>query len=303
VNFTGGCTQKHPGWNLSVNLVSTITPTLLNELSVGPSHTVSIAEGVGGNISVGATGINIPLLLPVSPEQSIPDFSFGDIDGVNFAGGYLGATPWYQKNTTINANDNLTWVKGSHTLKGGVFYQRNRKDQISWGNVNGQFSFNKAPTAGAGSCPANTTCGDPIASALLGDYQSFEQDTTRPTGKFRYNQLEFYLQDTWRVNSRLTLDYGMRFSWIPPQYDDANQIALFDPAAYDQANAVEIDPGGNIIAGSGNPLNGMVYTNKGQLPAGGWNDRGIMPEPRIGFAFDMSGDHKTILRGGGWDDA
>jgi Carboxypeptidase regulatory-like domain/TonB-dependent Receptor Plug Domain len=299
VNFTGGCTQKHPGWNLSVNLVSTITPTLLNELSVGPSHTVSIAEGVGGNISVGATGINIPLLLPVSPEQSIPDFSFGDIDGVNFAGGYLGATPWYQKNTTINANDNLTWVKGSHTLKGGVFYQRNRKDQISWGNVNGQFSFNKAPTAGAGSCPANTTCGDPIASALLGDYQSFEQDTTRPTGKFRYNQLEFYLQDTWRVNSRLTLDYGMRFSWIPPQYDDANQIALFDPAAYDPANAVEIDPGGNIIAGSGNPLNGMVYTNKGQLPAGGWNDRGIMPEPRIGFAFDMSGDHKTILRGGG----
>jgi len=299
VNFAGGCTQKHPGWNLSVNLVSTLTPTLLNEVSVGPSHTLSLAEGVGGNISVGATGINIPLLLPVSPEQSIPDFSFGGIDGVNFAGGYLGATPWYQKNTTINANDNLTWVKGSHTLKGGVFYQRNRKDQISWGNVNGQLGFNTGPTAGSAPCPANTTCGDPIASALLGEYQSFEQDTTRPTGKFRYNQLEFYVQDTWKVSSRLTLDYGMRFSWIPPQYDDANQIALFDPASYNPATAVQIDPSGNIIPGSGDPLDGMLYTNQRQLPKGGWNDRGIMPEPRIGFAFDMSGDHKTILRGGG----
>ena len=64
INFPGGCTQKHPGWNFSLNVVSTITPTLLNEFSIGPSHTLSIAEGTNGNISVGKNGIALPLLFP-----------------------------------------------------------------------------------------------------------------------------------------------------------------------------------------------------------------------------------------------
>ncbi len=302
INFPGGCTQKHPGWNVSLNLVSTLTSTLLNEFSVGPSHTLSIAEGTNGNISLGKNGINIPLLYPVSSDQSIPDMSFNNLPNVNFGGGYLGATPWHQANTTINVNDNLTKVLQTHTLKFGVFYQRSRKDQIAWGNINGQFNFGLGPTSG-GVCPGGTgtcTLGDPLASALIGSFDSFDQSTARPLGKFRYNQLEFYGQDTWRITPRLTLDYGMRFAWIPPQYDASNNVALFNPSAYDPANAVTIDPEtGNIIpADGGNPLNGMEFTKNGQLPMGGWNSRGIMPEPRFGFAYDILGDHKTILRGG-----
>jgi hypothetical protein len=302
INFAGGCTQKHPGWNVSVNLVSTITSTLVNEFSVGPSHTLSIAEGTNGNISLGKNNINLPLLFPVSSDNSIPDMSFNNLPNVNFGGGYLGATPWHQANTTINVNDNLTWVLHNHTLKTGLFYQRNRKDQIAWGNINGQFSFGLGPTSG-GTCPgAAGTCtlGDPLASALLGNFDSFDQSTARPLGRFRYNQLEFYGQDTWKITSRLTLDYGMRFAWIPPQSDANNNVGLFNPLAYNPANAVTIDPetGSIIPADGGNPLNGMEFTKNGLLPAGGWNSRGIMLEPRLGFAFDMLGDHKTILRGG-----
>jgi Carboxypeptidase regulatory-like domain/TonB-dependent Receptor Plug Domain len=300
INFLGGCTQKHPGWNLSVNLVSTITPTLLNEFSVGPSHTLSIAESVNNNISRAANGIDFQLLYPLSPDQSIPDFSFDQLDNTNFPGSYLGGTPWKQANTTINVNDNLTWVHQSHTLKAGVFYQRSRKDQPAWGNINGQFSFGTGPTGG-GSCPVGTPCklGDPIASALLGQYDTFSQSTARPLGKFRYNQLEFFVQDTWKITPRLTLDYGMRFAWIPPQYDANNQVALFDPASYNPANAITIDTNGNIDpTAGGDPLNGMRFTANGQLPDGGWNSRGIMPEPRVGFAYDLFGTHTTVLRGG-----
>ncbi|HUO24344.1 MAG TPA: carboxypeptidase regulatory-like domain-containing protein [Candidatus Aquilonibacter sp.] len=302
INFPGGCTQKHPGWNFTADLITTITPNLLNEFSVGPSHTLSIAEGTNGNISLGANGINLPLLYPLSPDQSIPDFGF-NFNGanVNLPGSYLGATPWHQANTTINVNDNVTWVHQNHTFKAGLFYQRNRKDQIAWGNINGQFNFSTAPTGG-GTCPVGVTCmlGDPFASALLGNFDTFDQSTARPLGKFRYNQLEFYIQDTWRTTSRLTLDYGMRFVWIPPQYDANNQVALFDPASYDPAKAVTIDPEtGNIItADGGDPLNGMRFTKNGEIPTGGWNSRGIMPEPRFGFAYDLFGTHKTILRGG-----
>ncbi len=296
VNFAGGCTQEHPGWNFSLNLVSTLTQTLLNEFSIGPSHTLSLADGTNGNISLAKNGITLPLLYP---SETIPDLGFGGLNNVSFGGGYLGATPWKQANTTINVNDNLTWVRQPHTLKFGLFYQRNRKDQIAWGTINGQFSFSNGPTSG-GVCPAaapDCVLGDPVASALLGSFDGFSQSTARPTGYFRYNQLEFYAQDTWRVNSRLTLDYGMRFAWIPPQYDAKDQVALFDPGAYQSARAVQIDSGGNVVPDSGDPLNGMRFANSG-LQAGGWDDRGIMPEPRFGFAYDPFNDHKTVIRGG-----
>jgi hypothetical protein len=292
VQFPGGCTQQHPGWNFSANLVSTITPTVLNEFSVGPSHTLSLVDGANGNISRAKNGITLPLLYPLGSGQSIPDISFGGLNNVNFQGPYLGGTPWKQANTTINVNDNLSWVRRNHTLKAGMFYQRNRKDQPAWGNINGQFSFNPTTTGGY-------NLGDPIAAELLGYFTGFDQSTARPLGKFRYNQLEFYVQDTWKITSRLTLDYGMRFAWIPPQYDANNQVALFNPAAYDPKKAVTITPGGNIDpTKGGDPLNGMQYTKGGQIPTGGWNSRGIMPEPRLGFAYDLLGNHKTILRGG-----
>jgi hypothetical protein len=301
--FPGGCVQHHPGWNVSGNLVSNITPTLLNELSVGPSHTLSLAEAVNGNISRGKNGITLPLLFPIGADQSIPDLHL-DFNGanVNLPGPYLGATPWYQANTTINANDNLTWVRNRHTLKTGVFYQRNRKNQIAWGNINGEINFGTAPSGGGGTCPGGTgTCnlGDPFASALLGSFNGLDQSSARPVGQFRYNQLEFYVQDTWKTTSRLTLDYGMRFAWVPPQYDANNQVALFDPASYNPAHAVTVTPDGNIDpTKGGDPLNGMRFTKNGQIPTGGWNDRSIMPEPRLGFAYDVFGKQKTVLRGG-----
>ena len=295
INFPGGCIQEHPGWNLSVNLVSTIRPTLLNEFSIGPSVTKSLVTGANGNISTTKNGINLPLLFP---SQTIPDMSFGGLNNVGFGWSYLGSMPWHQANTTINLNDNLSWVKGKHTVKTGVFYQRNRKDQIAWGNVNGQFTFNASSTSPTSACPSGTACGDPYASALLGDFTAFDQSTARPIGFFRYNQLEFYVQDTWKLTSKLTLDYGMRFAWIPPQYDAKNQIALFDPASYDRAKAVTVNTDGSLVSGSGNPLNGMRFTASNTIPAGGWNDRSIMPEPRLGFAYDLFSSHKTVLRGG-----
>ncbi|MDE1175325.1 MAG: carboxypeptidase regulatory-like domain-containing protein [Edaphobacter sp.] len=294
----GGCTNKQPGWNLSVDLTSTLRSNLLNEVSIGPSVYSSRVQGNNGNLSVGANNISLPLLYSVTPDTSIPDLGFSG-NGANYASSYFGATPWHQAATTINVNDNLTWIYRSHTLKFGAFYQRSRKDQVAWGNSNGQFSFSNCST-GEGGCVSGVSSnqGSPIASALLGYFQNFDQSSARPVGYFRYNQVEFYAQDTWQVTPRFTLDYGVRFVYIPPQYDAHNQIALFTPSAYNAASAVTIDTTGNVVPGSGNPLNGMTYSNNGTLPKGGWNAQGIMPEPRVGFAWDFYGDHKGVIRGG-----
>jgi hypothetical protein len=300
LQIPGGCIDKQPGWNLSADLTSTLSPSIVNEVNVGPSVYRSDVAGVNGNITVGKNNIDLPLLYPVSPDTSIPDLGFSG-NGQSYPSTYFGATPWHQATTTIDANDNLTWALHAHTLKFGAFYQRNRKDQIAYGNFNSQFSFNANCTGPAG-CSTGTTSfnGSPFASALVGQFSSFDQSSARPTGYFRYNQLEFYAQDTWQISPRLTLDYGLRFVYIPPQYDAANQIALFTPAKYDPANAVQINPTtGNLVPGGGGLItDGMSYTANGSLPKGGWNSVGLMYEPRVGFAWDFVGDHKSVLRGG-----
>ncbi len=299
LEIPGGCTNNQPGWNLSVDLVSTISPRIINELTVGPSVYTSRVEGVNGNISVGANNINLPLLFPVTADTSIPDLGFSG-NGQSYPYTYFGSTPWHQAATNITANDNVTWNLHGHTIKFGAFYERSRKDQISYGNSNGQFSFSNCSTSATGcvSGASSSNQGSPIASALLGYFQNFDQSSARPTGYFRYNQAEFYVQDTWQLTPHVTLDYGMRFVYIPPQYDAKNQIALFTPSAYNASAAVQIDANGNVIPGTGNTLNGMTYAANRSLPKGGWNSQGIMPEPRVGFAWDPYGDGRSVVRGG-----
>lgn len=318
LQYPGGCLSKQPSWNVSANLVSTITPTLLNEASIGPSVVRATTTGNNGNVFRGVNGISLPMLYPVTPSTPVPDFSFQGNNNINYPWSYLGANPWFQANTTINFNDNLTKVLNNHTLKAGIFVQRARKDQIAWGNYNGQATFDNCATSSDPVGCSDPLTGNAYASALLGNFRSFDQTSARPVGFFRYTNLEFYAQDTWKATQRLTLDYGLRFAWYQPQYDAKNQLAIFDPASYDPSKAVRLylpavsggtydpaNPGnildgslvGTIVPNSGDLTNGMHFASSGYY-RGGWRSRGIMPEPRLGFAYELTSDHKTVLRGG-----
>jgi hypothetical protein len=318
LQYPGGCVAKAPSWNLALNLVSTISPTLINEATFGPSVTRSDWRGNNGNTSRGTNGIGLGLLFPVTPDANVPDFGFSGNENISYPWSYLGANPWFQANTTINFSDNLTKVFRNHTIKTGMFFQRARKDQIAWGNFNGQVSFSNCATSSSPVTCADNASGNAYASALLGDFTSLSQSSSRPIGYFRYTNLEFYIQDTWRVIPRLSLDYGVRFAWFQPQYEARDRLAIFDPASYDPSKAVSLympavgggayDPAhpetilngnlvGTVIPGSGDLLNGMQFAANGYYK-GGWKDRGVMPEPRVGFAYALTGDSKTILRGG-----
>src|SRR5439155_2061867 len=284
----------------------------------GPSVTRSTWEGNNGNTSRGANGIDLRLLYPVTKDTNVPDFGFNGNDNIAYPWSYLGANPWFQANTTINFNDNITKVFNKHTVKAGIFAQRARKDQIAWGNYNGQVSFNNCATSSSPVTCSDNLSGNAYASGLLGYFTTLSQSSSRPVGYFRYTNLEFYGQDTWKLTRRFTLDYGMRFAWYQPQYDDRNQLAIFDPASYDPGKAVRLyrpavgggaydpaNPGttvsgnlaGTVVSGSGNLLNGMQFASNGYF-RGGWEDRGAMTEPRLGFAYALTGDNKTVLRGG-----
>jgi len=201
-------------------------------------------------------------------------------------------------------------------------YARNRKDQNSRPNSpNGAINFQVAGNP-------NST-GIPFADALMGNFQSFTQQSADPIGHFRYNNTEAYINDSWKVTRNLSLEIGLRYQYIGPTYTQGNNIANFDPNSYvplpasilttlpGTMNFNLIVPGtpflnqGFLIDGllrPGNvPSDQLVRVPGGNsafvlaVPTGG--PRGLygaknLFAPRFGFSFSPFSDNKTVIRGG-----
>ena len=231
-------------------------------------------------------------------------------------------TPFDQKFSIHNFMNATTKIVGRHTFKGGVYYQRANNRRTSFGPVQSNLVFGD-------SNPQNT--GHPFANALLGVFDTYTQAEQKITSNYLYQDLSVFLQDTWKVRDGLTLDYGLRVSHYEPIHDEEERLGFFNPDLFDPARAVRlyrpvcvalpctganlraIDPAvsgaptvqntrpGNYVAtivpGSGDVTNGIGRVADG-YPAGGFETPALLWGPRLGFAWDVSGDHKTVVRGG-----
>lgn len=335
LGWTGGNNQipfdnlifkQAPAWNGTLNVTNTLSPTMTNEFIFGASqNNLTLNPSVENAASYSGIGFNFATPFPYPPSQWF-NITFGGIPNQNFGGttGY-GAYPYKNSNTTFDIYDNFSKVLNTHTVKAGFYYQRSRKDQAAGTSANINFTHNV-------NNPSNAQ--HPYANALLGNFNTYSQPNIGVfQGQYRSTNVEFYLQDNWKVNSRLTLDYGMRFSLIYPQYDKRQQDFYFAPEKWDSAKAVRlyrptcvagtfrdsafcssaanqraIDPANpsvllpsylinRIVPGSGDPFNGQQSTKNGYLP-GGIKSRGVQYGPAFGFAFDVFGNKKTVVRGG-----
>jgi Carboxypeptidase regulatory-like domain/TonB-dependent Receptor Plug Domain len=318
-----------PGRNGVLTLTHTFSPTLTNEFIFGPSSNFIDLRPADDRALASTNNINVPKLFPNIGAGYVPNFRFGGINNQTFPFTNYNGLPFINQNHTFNFIDNLSKVIGSHSIKTGFYAQRSRKDQTVFARTDGDINFDNNPNN-----PLNT--GHPYSNALLGIYNTYTQANNFPKGLYRYWNIEGYIQDNWKVNSKLTLDYGLRLSWYEPQYDVLLQTGVFNPTEYDPsraprlyvpvcvgappcdggANRRAVDPAllvsgfiastsntqpsnfiGAFVPGTGDIANGMGLASEG-YPRGGFDSRGIQWGPRFGFAYNLTGDGKTIIRGG-----
>ena len=241
---------------------------------------------------------------------------------------------WLNINRTQDYAISLTKVMGQHTLKAGFYNNHSFKAQNTGQGGVANLSF-QGYVNFANDTNNTLDTGFGYANAALGVFTQYLQASRFIEGSMIYNNTEFYVQDNWRVNPRLTLDYGIRFTRQQPQYDQFQQMSNFfadqwragdAPVLYvagcsngavvcsgNLRNAMDPRTGqiltapgaantqaaiGTPIPGTGNPLNGIRQAGDGIAETGYVWPR-LVVGPRFGFAFDLTGREDLIIRGGG----
>ena len=293
---TVGTTLTNPAYHYVVHATYSITPTVLNEIAYNQNG--NVINIVPDGIYKRTSAMNIPELFAGNNDNRIPGVSLS-----NYATYDVSSWPWHNKADDYQIRDDLSIVRGSHQMKMGASWALYKKAQDLFGDTQGNFSFNGLFT------------GNSVADFLLGYANSYTELAVQDHGQWNNVSPALYFQDNWHVSSRLTLNLGLRWDGIPHTYEANDRGSNFYYALYNQANAAQFVPGsnGSVISPSSpglgtspNPLlqgvqfylNGIGIPGQNGIPKGlaqtSWNTFG----PRIGFAYDIAGDHKTVVRGG-----
>jgi len=299
------------GINTSIQWNHVFTPTLINVAQFTFTGNVIIEQNdVVPNttfipaITRSALGLTEPTIYnasPVLPQVAVSGFTTLTVTPLAFN----------NFNRIFDLKDDITKTIGNQTLRMGILFMRSRKNQDNPPAINGQYSF---------STSRSPTSGQALADALLGDFYSYTEYQSVRQGWYRFTQIEPYIQDDWKVNARLTVNLGLRWSYMQPQYSALNNTVQFLPQYFNPAQAATVNPSNGLILTSPNPYNGLVLTGSGfpsaaigrvaqanvpavnalfhNLPLGGANVQWNNFAPRIGFAFDPVGKQNTVIRGG-----
>lgn len=282
--FPATTISSNPTRNAGISVTSTFSPNFLGEFRISYTRLQNNSYPISEGFDLGSIGFPASLVNYVTYKQfpqilvqqyatgnglAVATFGADEVTGLGGAGkNLLPQDLW-------DGQYHVTWIRGRHGVKAGVELQRQKMAAFNSRNSGGQFVFDRVYTEGPNPAVTALNSGNAFASFLLGVPISGSLDTTPHMLLFqRYNA--GYIQDDWRVSSRLTLNLGFRYEYTSPYGEKFGQIGYFDVKATDPATGLKglfkwIPPGG-------------YHSNPNYKTFG----------PRVGIAYQVNS--KTVLR-------
>jgi len=273
---------KNRSDSISASLTHVFSPSMTNEFVFGYSFIgfPNVFEDPS-KVDPVKVGFNYKLIYKNGVAQ-IPNFGGGsEAAQINNYGGFEVGGPGaglYANKWLPSVSDTLAAVWGRHTIKAGVFYEYIRNAQPASNASMGNLRVSNGNT---------NSIGNDYADMLIGNLNSFQQYSFNRINDISYKTYEGFVQDSWKVTKRFTLELGVRITHFTPWIDRLGYgFSIFDYSKYNS---------------SCTPTQycGFLWNKRDpSVPLGGFPTRGAYWQPRFGMAYDLFGNGKTVLRGG-----
>ena len=277
--FAGGAVTPFP-------VTNSLTAYVINidETHAFTTHILNDARVVAQRLKTTQAFPNASLATPaqlgigITPDQATGPtiLTFYDT-GAQF--GFSPQGPTTLVNNTFAYTDDLSWTHGHHNFKFGAYFSPYQNNTLYDFYVNGDFSYNGLTNPASG----NTGAGSGFAEFLVGSPDNYLQFGAAPSN-IRSKASAFYAQDEWHPFATLTLNYGLRYEFSTPKSDTQGRSFSLIPGA--QSSRFINAPKGLLFPGDPGAPTGANFAVKNNFA------------PRFGFAYDVQGKGKTVVRGG-----
>jgi hypothetical protein len=260
-------------WSSTVSWVYTPSSTVVNEMRFGYNRVSFNFVNIDVNTPASTYGINTGITNPLAgglPSITINSFGNG---GTPVIGTAFNRPQYFTPNPYYDFQDSVSYLKGKHAFKFGGEFTHMEADAQVFVNGRGRFDFNGGGVSGL-TC---TATGSPLSCPLEDFFAGTPSDgvllTGTPKSKLTFMNFAGFAQDDWRITPKVIVNLGLRYMYLTPMKDANNNLGNFDPTS----------------------ATGLVQ--QGQAGTSTiWKADPYDFEPRVGLAWDVKGNGRTVVR-------